>query len=264
LTHRYSFNDGTARDSVGGADGTLVNGAVVADGVVSFDPTTNNGTNTSPATGQYVDLPNGLAKTRSLTLEAWFTYRGGSNWQRVVDFGKGSAGELPPSDKTTTGYSGSGYIILTPQNGAGKVTAQISIGVPQKPDTDYIYTSSPLPQNVEHHLVFTHDPDAQVEALYIDGVAAGTPGQTPGARMDPSVAEYYNFWLGRSNYYQDPFFNGTIDEFRIYDSALTAAEVQADFARGADVVPEPLAGATIGGALMLLGFLRPRRRTQPL
>ena len=29
LTHRYSFNDGTARDSVGGLNGSLMNGATV-------------------------------------------------------------------------------------------------------------------------------------------------------------------------------------------------------------------------------------------
>src|SRR3954468_20187179 len=86
LTHRYSFNDGTANDSVGTANGVLVNGAAVQGGSLVFDPAVNTGFNTSPATGQYVDLPNNIARTRAFTIEAWTTWRGGAAWQRVADF----------------------------------------------------------------------------------------------------------------------------------------------------------------------------------
>src|SRR5947209_5502625 len=56
LTHRYSFNDGTADDSVGTANGELVNGAPVIAGQLVFNPNTNNGISTNIATGQYVNL----------------------------------------------------------------------------------------------------------------------------------------------------------------------------------------------------------------
>ena len=59
------------------------------------------------------------------------------------------------------------------------------------------------------------------------------------------LANYVNYWIGRSQFQQDPFYNGTINEFRIYDHGLTAAEVRESFARGPNVVPEP-------GALSLL------------
>jgi hypothetical protein len=35
-----------------------------------------------------------------------------------------------------------------------------------------------------------------------------------------------NNWLGRSIYTADPYFNGAIDDFRIYDRALSEAEVR--------------------------------------
>ena len=33
-------------------------------------------------------------------------------------------------------------------------------------------------------------------------------------------------WLGRSQYIADAFFSGMIDDFRIYETALSAAEVK--------------------------------------
>src|SRR5277367_3795815 len=72
LTHRYSFNDGTANDSVGGANGTLMNGATVSGGQLQFNPAVNNGSN-DPAMGQYVSLPSNILDTKSFTLEAWAT-----------------------------------------------------------------------------------------------------------------------------------------------------------------------------------------------
>jgi len=34
-------------------------------------------------------------------------------------------------------------------------------------------------------------------------------------------------WLGRSQYPADPHFNGKVDDFRIYNGAMTAEHVQA-------------------------------------
>eukprot|EP01034_Spumella_vulgaris_P037035 gene37035-45682_t len=63
LTHRYSFNDGTARDSVGGLNLTLVSGATV----------TNGHLNLNSALGSYAVVPGNMWSTTSLSLELWFT-----------------------------------------------------------------------------------------------------------------------------------------------------------------------------------------------
>jgi hypothetical protein len=71
-----------------------------------------------------------------------------------------------------------------------------------------------------------------------------------------------NDWLGRSQFSPDPFFNGSINEFRIYDQALSGAEVAASFAAGPDtIVPEPsgVVLALVGG-LSALVLRRDRRR----
>jgi hypothetical protein len=259
VTHRYSFNDGTANDSVGNADGTLVNGPTVVNGTLVFGPLVNTGFNRLPSTGQYVDLPNNIARTRALTLEVWATYRSGQNvaWQRIVDFGNSTAGEILPDDKTTINYSGRVCLILVPQNGNGNPTAQLTIGNA----TDFIGLNTPITTDVEHQIVFTHDPDANVQALYVDGVKLGQNT----VKLDPSTSDYKNYWLGRSNFFNDPFFNGTINEFRIYDSALSGDDVANNFRNGPDVppapVPEPAAGlaALAAAGAIALGGRRRRR-----
>jgi len=256
LTHRYSFNDGTANDSVGTAHGVLVNGATVSNGQLVFDPNVNTGFNSNPATGQYVDLPNNIAATRAVTLEAWTTYRGGSNWQRIADFGNNSSGkEIVPSDKATVGYYGVGFIMLTPSNTFFDPVAQISVNSSGGPDTDFVgAVNTPFAQNVRHHIVFTHDPDAGVNALWVDGNKLGQSV----AQFDSSGMDYKNYWIGRSNFQQDAFYNGTIDEFRIYDQGLTAAQVVANYVSGPNAVPEP-AAASLALAAAALALRRPRR-----
>jgi hypothetical protein len=48
-----------------------------------------------------------------------------------------------------------------------------------------------------------------------------------------------NNWLGRAQW-GDPLFDGLIDEFRIYDAALSAADVAASFAAGPEPAPVPV------------------------
>ncbi len=231
LIHRYSFNDGTARDSVGGAHGTPVNGPIFRDGEVVFDPQVNNGTNSDPATGQYIDLPNGIAEHRHLTVEVWTTFRGGNPWQRIVDFGNCTAGELLPTDKTTRDYQGHGFLILT-HNFGGGLLGQISIDSWGDPvDTDFSFGPG-LSHNQEHHVVFVHDPDAGQQRLYLDGVLVGGDQAT----VDPSTSAWKNYFLGRSNFSDNPFYNGALNEVRLYDHGLSESGVIRNYLLGPDVV----------------------------
>eukprot|EP01034_Spumella_vulgaris_P027991 gene27991-34782_t len=77
----YSFNDGTARDSIGGLNATLMLGAVVSGGVVTLDRTL----------GSYVLMPANVwvGTPTQLTLETWFTTGDNSfGTTRLFDFGQ--------------------------------------------------------------------------------------------------------------------------------------------------------------------------------
>jgi hypothetical protein len=72
--------------------------------------------------------------------------------------------------------------------------------------------------------------------LYLQGAQVATGMIDPAFNLNAIIDN--NNWLGRSQW-PDPIFDGSFNEFRIYDHALTAAEVTASFNTGADPVPLP-------------------------
>jgi hypothetical protein len=61
--------------------------------------------------------------------------------------------------------------------------------------------------------------------LYVNGVAVGS-----NAEMDfpPfQVGDTTQNWIGRSQFKNDSYLNGKVDDFRVYDGALSATEVAA-------------------------------------
>ena len=241
IAHRYSFNDGTANDSIGSVHGVLVNGASVSGGRLVL---ANNGVETNPSKGQYVSLPVNILQTRNFTLETWFTFNGGNDWQRIIDLGN----SVPDP---THGMVGQGFIILT--SVGGQVLGQFSLNSWGGSPTDFVSANTGFPVGGEHFLAYIHNLDTHTEQLYLDGGLVGTGIAT----IDPSSANYTNFWLGRSQFSQDPFFNGSLDELRTYDRALTGAEIQAAYLAGPDVLvvsPPPTLTAKVVGTNVLLAW----------
>jgi hypothetical protein len=60
--------------------------------------------------------------------------------------------------------------------------------------------------------------------MYINGVAVGT--NTTMSLGPSSLGNTTQNWIGRSQYAADPLLNSTVDEFQIYNHALSQAEVQ--------------------------------------
>ena len=82
------------------------------------------------------------------------------------------------------------------------------------------------------HVVATFSDTADRMALYLDGTLIGS------VTVNGSLSDIIdiNNWLGHSQYFADPDFNGVIHELRIYDSALSASEIADSHAAG----PDPL------------------------
>jgi hypothetical protein len=64
--------------------------------------------------------------------------------------------------------------------------------------------------------------------LYVDGVAVTTNNAMTVHLSDIGTSTLN--WIGRSPFTADPFFYGSLDDFRIYKRALSAAEISALFA----------------------------------
>jgi len=215
LIHRYSFDgDGTrAVDSVGSADGRLQGGAVL-DGA---------GHATLDGTDDYIDLPNGLLSGSSdATLIAWLAWNGGPCWQRVFDFGSTDAGEDQVGNATSS-------LFATPKRcpGTGPATSFTTVSN----EFGSVDSDIAFPVLSVSALAVVVDSNAHELRLYAAGESLGKGKTQPLALLSDE-----NDWLGRSQWVQDTYLRGTYDEFRIYDAALSDADLAALEAAGPDAL----------------------------
>jgi hypothetical protein len=220
LVHRYSFQGaGTSVvDSVGGANGTVVNGRLTGNGDVRF----------GDGIDQYVDLPSGIIRPlTNATIEAWVRWDGGPPWQRLFDFGSSDAGAGARGFAVTTLY-------LTPLPANGPTTMLVGLkraGQNSQFETR-VLTGSAMASGVTTHIAVVIDGTNGTMTVYRNGAFDGSVASP----TQLSALNDVNNWLGRSQYLSDPAFQGSFDEFRIYRAALTKDQVQASFAVG----PNPI------------------------
>ncbi len=217
LIHRYSFSGSEQRvvDSMGGPDGTLENGAVL------------DGAGHAVLDGQddFIDLPDGLISgLSSATLYSWLSWNGGHAWQRVFDFGSndGDAGDV--GNATSSIFA---TVVRNPEVGPS-AAFETSEGILGSVDGN---TKFPVLQKTSIAVVL--DPPQKELRLYVAGKRIGAGNFTK-----LSAINDVNDWLGRSQWVQDLYLRGSLDEFRIYDAALDDAAVAAIDTAGSDV-PAP-------------------------
>ncbi|TWT32364.1 hypothetical protein KOR34_41270 [Posidoniimonas corsicana] len=156
----------------------------------------------------YLTLPAGVGNSEGITVSAWVNWDGnagsGLDWQRIFDFGNPSAG-LPQE-----------YMFLTPRSGNGGVRFAISAG--SSAGEHYLETTDPLPTDEWVHVAVTLGGNTAV--LYLNGepVIAGD------VWLNPEEFGFSQNYIGKSQW-NDPLFNGRIDDFRIYDYALHSSQI---------------------------------------
>jgi hypothetical protein len=210
LAHRYSFAS-DASDSVGARHGILHGNAFVSSGAVEFDATA----------GTYVELPGDLIEGySSVTFEAWAGFGNNANWVRLFDVG----------DTNPDSGNGRNYIFLSPQSGGNDVRLVISDADPGFNHEELAARPGGL-NNSYAHLVGVIDPDRGWMALYVDGrLVASNPNVT----IPLSAVANNFFYLGRALYNPDPYLDGYIEEFRVYNAALSSAHIAANYLAGTD------------------------------
>ena len=249
LTNLYTFNDGTANDSVGGQNGAAINGGVFTGGVVDF--TANDGAN-GGAGGGYINLPNGLITTAvtggtagSFSYSIWFNVAENRNWAAVASFGSSNNGE----DDTNGGANAASYLQLIPFAGTGANPLRLTSHLANEGAEGFVDTGSAA-LNTLINVVAVFDQSAGGPgnlSMYVDGTLIGT---NPMANLDLATFTNDNNWLGRSQW-NDGAFDGTYDEFAIYDEALDQTAVTGIFNAGPVPVPEPSTASLLLGAFAL-------------
>jgi len=215
LIHRYSFNDGTAKDSVGKIDGKLKGAASIAAGKLVLK---NEDKNSDDPQLSYLEFSDAiLPKSGSVTIMAWFTTSDVGNFARILDIG----------DKD--GSNGQAFIYFTPRNADDQSRASITA---TDAASKTFQDNDRLDDGKPHMIAMVIDGNAKKLHVFIDGKEP-KPAEDLGDNTLDKVRQVNN-WLGRSSFDADPGLSGSIDEFRVYDNALTADEAAAAFKSGPD------------------------------
>lgn len=154
----------------------------------------------------YAMLPYATAHHDEMTIATWVRYNnGGENWQRIFDFGNGT----------------SQYMFLTPSNGS-----EMRFVMKNGGEEQVLSTGKKLGAASWHHIAITIKPmgDNVQAILYLDGenIAQSNDFTIKPSDIAPSLC-----YIGRSMFKADPLFDGRIDDFRIYNHALSADAIAA-------------------------------------
>jgi len=208
LVSWWSFNEGSgtdAKDMWEGNDGTLVGdpewksgGECVSGSCLEFD-----------GTGDYVDCGTGLKNAYlgdTISIELWTKVTSWSGLKTII------------SDRDD-GDDGNLFLFYH--------TNQIAIDLYSGEQIRWVTGYNP-PDNEWVHLTIIHNGTDTI--LYANSVRVAIT-DTQATATFPGTTQ--NLWIGRS-YINDYYFNGLIDEVRIYNSAATITQIQSQYLAGLD------------------------------
>ncbi|MET7689211.1 family 43 glycosylhydrolase [Streptomyces sp. NPDC005483] len=208
LLLHYGFDEtggNIAADSSGhGYHGTYVGTPAFGTGVQGGSFKMSGDATGSP----YVKIPSGVLKgAGSVTVSTYAKWKGGSSFQWLFGLG--------PDSNT--------YLFATPSNGGNSLYSAITKA--SWSAESKLTAGSQLTPGEWRHVTVTLDGASGTMVLYVDGVEAARTTTTikPSELYDAN--KDYSGYIGRSLYAGDPSFGGEVDDFRIYDRALSAAEV---------------------------------------
>jgi hypothetical protein len=163
------------------------------------------------ASSQYVQTANFTPTTNGLTFSFWYRSNANPSWGRIFDFGNGANVDN----------------ILCSPNGDNLNKLGFRCNYKSDPNTNNFYLTdiSSYNDNVWRHVVWTLTYAAAGSAtsvwnIYINGIYKAT-----NTHYYPETAiTRTQCYLGKSNW-ADPYYNGYIDDFRIYNRVLSSSEI---------------------------------------
>ncbi|SDH54650.1 Glucose/arabinose dehydrogenase, beta-propeller fold [Actinokineospora alba] len=186
-----TLNDRTGKGHTGTLAGPLWSAAGRYGGALSFDGTNDLVT---------IADANDLDLTSAMTLEGWVRPAGSADWRTVL------LKEQP---------GGLNYALYS-DNAASRPAGYIRVGSSDRGVTG----PSAVPQNAWTHLAMTYD--GTTMRLYVNGTQVSTAAVTGAAATSTSALR-----IG-GNAVWGEYFNGLIDDVRVYGRVLTQPEISTD------------------------------------
>ncbi|MBN1854420.1 MAG: hypothetical protein JW829_16940 [Pirellulales bacterium] len=192
LMAHYEFDGGASDQSSNGRHAVTTGSLAYAEGRLGLAVELDG-------TDDYLIVPPGLADSKDITIAAWVKWDGGDAWQRVFDFGS----------------SKDRCLFLTPRSGDDTLRFAVNnFGVRQTVETGRMEIGQWT------HVAVTLNGD--IATLYLDGKAVNSNHAFTINPMDINPSMNY---IGKSQW-PDPLFDGIIDDFRVYNFALSTSEIK--------------------------------------
>ena len=165
------------------------------------------------SSNQYVRLPNGIVSDLGdFTIATWINPSTMATWARIFDFG---------NDTNTNMF----LTLRASSNNQPRFAIKVNGSSEQQLTAGSGFT---LSANTWHHIAITKS--GNTARMYLNGRLAATNNNMTFNPKDMGITT--NNWIGRSQYSADPYLNGIVDDFSIYDYALSQEEIQLIMTRG--------------------------------
>ncbi|NLY42934.1 MAG: family 43 glycosylhydrolase [Clostridiaceae bacterium] len=152
---------------------------------------------------QYAELPDGImSDIGDFTISTWINASSISTWARVFDFG----------NDTDTNM----FFTVRSNNNTPRFAIKVNGSSEQ-----IVNSSKALSANTWYHIAVTRSGNTVI--MYINGEEVGRNNNVTFRPSNMGVT--VNNYIGRSQW-PDPYFDGRIDEFSIFDYALSPAEIK--------------------------------------
>ena len=196
-----TFSNGVLTDSATNKDASLVGNG----GQIVFDSQRGNVLQLDQST--YANLPAGFMQNyNEMTISSWFKVTSTDNWQRVFDFGS----------------SQNNYIMFTVQSDTSHTSV---LSFKNGNNTEQQIIGPAIQQNTWVHMAMTYVNGTAT--LYINGQEVVHRANI--AFKPSDLGSTANNYIGKGQF-NDPLFKGSIDDFRVYPTALSAASIAAVYA----------------------------------
>lgn len=195
--NRYGQMTVTGSQYINGNGATGISGLNQYGGSVALLSSNNTNALDFDGGNDYAAAPPGVYFNGNFTIECWVYPKSFPNWARIIDFGNGA---------------GSDNVLLAYTYGTSGAPGFYVEG-------SQFQASQTLPLNQWSHIAATLN--GTVATIYINGVAAGTATFPTPVNIVRSKC-----YIGKSNW-GDPYANAVFDELRIWNTALTQAQILA-------------------------------------
>ncbi len=204
LIAHYNFDE-TSGTTVN--DSSLLNNTAQLNGGAVWAVGKNGNAVSFDGTSGYVSMPSGiLSNVNDVTISAWVKLNAISQWARIFDFGTGT----------------NSYMFLAPQSGDSKLKFAITTNgnsYEEQINAPVLETGS------WKHITVTLSGNTGI--LYVDGLEVA---RNESMTLKPSsLGNTTQNYIWKSQFEHDPYMDGLVDDFRIYNKALNADEVKTLF-----------------------------------